>query len=67
MSTMREFFFRRFGAGQLEVVKERERDYLLGFPNSSGEAFPPRCNMEDKLDSLGEEREYLLDLCPVDK
>ncbi len=23
--------------------------------------------MEDKLDSLEEEREYLLDLCPVDK
>ncbi len=67
MSTMREFFFRRFGAGQPEVVKERERVYLLGLPNSSGEAFPPRCNMEDKLDSLEEEREYLLDLCPVDK
>ena len=67
MATMREFFFRRFGAGQPEVVNERERVYLLGLPNSSGEAFPPRCNMEDKLDSLEEEREYLLDLCPVDK
>jgi hypothetical protein len=67
MTTMREFFFRRFGAGQPEVVKERERVYLLGLPNSSGEPFPPRCNMEDKLDSLEEEREYLLDLCPVDK
>ena len=67
MATMREFFFRRFGAGQPEVVKERERVYLLGLPNSSGEPFPPRCNMEDKLDSLEEEREYLLDLCPVDK
>ena len=67
MSTMREFFFRRFGAGQPEVVKERERVYLFGMPNSAGEAFPPRCNMEDKLDTLEEEREYLLDMCPVDK
>ena len=67
MPTMREFFFRRFGAGQPEVVKEREMIYLLGMPNSAGEAFPPRCNMEDKLDTLEEEREYLLDMCPVDK
>jgi hypothetical protein len=67
MSTMREFFFRRFGAGQPEVVKERERIYLLGMPNSSGEAFPPRCNIEDKLDSLEAEREFLLELCPMDK
>jgi hypothetical protein len=29
MPTMREFFFRRFGAGQPEVVKERERVYLI--------------------------------------
>jgi hypothetical protein len=66
MATMREFFFRRFGAGQPEVVEEREMIYLLGLPNSSGEPFPPRCNMEDKLDSLEEEREYLLDMCPAD-
>ena len=32
MTTMREFFFKRFGAGQPEVVKERERIYLLGMP-----------------------------------
>ncbi len=64
MATMREFFFRRFGAGQPEVVKERERVYLLGLPNSSGERFPLRRNIEDKLNSLEEEREYLLDLCP---
>jgi hypothetical protein len=67
MSTMREFFFRRFGAGQPEVVKERERIYLLGMPNSAGEAFPPRCNIQDKFDTLEEERENLLDMCPVDK
>jgi hypothetical protein len=64
---MREFFFRRFGAGQPEVVKERERIYLLGMPNSAGEAFPPRCNIQDKFDTLEEERENLLDMCPVDK
>ncbi len=67
MSTMREFFFRRFGAGQPEVVKERERIYLLGMPNSAGEAFPPRCNIEDKLDALEAKRAFLLDLCPLDK
>jgi hypothetical protein len=67
MSIMREYFFRRFGAGQPEVVKERERIYLLGMPNSSGEVFPPRINMEDKLDSLEAERDYLLDMCPKDK
>jgi hypothetical protein len=67
MPTMREYFFRRFGAGQPEVVKERERIYLLGMPNSSGEVFPPRINMEDKLDSLEAERDYLLDMCPKDK
>jgi hypothetical protein len=67
MPTMREFSFRRFGAGQPEVVKERERVYLLGLPNSSGEAFPSRCNIEDKFDALEEEREYLLEMCPLDK
>jgi hypothetical protein len=67
MPTMREYFFRRFGAGQPEVVKERKRIYLLGMPNSSGEVFPPRINMEDKSDSLEAERDYLLDMCPKDK
>ena len=67
MSTMREYFFRRFGAGQPEIVKERERVYLLGMPNASGEVFPPRCNIEDKLDALEAERDYLLDMCPRDK
>ena len=67
MPTMREFFFRRFGAGQPEVVKERERIYLLGMPGPSGEVFPPRINMEDKLDSLETERDFLLDMCPKDK
>ena len=61
MATMREFFFRRFGAGQPELVKERERIYLLGMPGSNGEVFPPRCNMEEKLDSLETERDFLLD------
>jgi hypothetical protein len=64
MPTMREYFFRRFGAGQPEVVKERERIYLLGMPNSSGEVFPPRINMEDKLDSLEAERGLLIGHVP---
>jgi hypothetical protein len=67
MGTMREFFFRRFGAGQPELVKERERIYLLGMPGPTGEVFPPRCNMEEKLDSLETERDFLLDMCPKDK
>ena len=67
MSTMREHFFTRFGAGQPEVLKERERVYLEGMPDANGVAFPPRVNMEEKLDTLEAEREYLLDMCPNDK
>ncbi len=36
-------------------------------PNASGEAFPPLCNIEDKLDELVTEREWLLDMCKKDK
>ena len=64
---MREFFFRQFGAGQPEKVKKREDFYLAGMPNANGEVFPPRCNMEDKLNALEKEREYLLEMCPKDK
>jgi hypothetical protein len=64
---MREFFFRRFGAGQPELVKKREIIYLTGMPNSNGEVFPPRCNMVDKLNALEKEREFLMDMCPKDK
>jgi len=67
MQTMREFLFRRFGAGQPESVVERETAYLAGMPNSNGEVFPPRCNMEDKLNALEKEREFLVDMCPRDK
>jgi hypothetical protein len=67
MSTMREHFFIRFGAGQPEILKERETIYLEGMPDSSGLAFPPRVHMEDKLDSLEAEREYLLGMSPQDK
>ena len=64
MATMREFFFRRFGASQPEQVKKREDIYLAGMPNSNGDVFPPRCHMEDKLNALEKEREFLLELCP---
>ena len=68
MDTMRDFFFKRFGAGQPDVIQERVRLYLLGMPDPKTKlAFPPRCNMEDKLDRLEQEREYLLDMCPKDK
>ncbi len=40
------------------------RLYLLGMPDSHGVAFPPRVDIEAKLDTLEEEREYLLDMCP---
>ena len=61
---IRDFMFRRFGAGQPEVLQERVRLYLLGMPDSHGVAFPPRVDIESKLDKLEEEREYLLDMCP---
>ena len=64
MKGMRDFMFRRFGAGQPEVLQERVRLYLLGMPDSHGVAFPSRVDIEVKLDTLEEEREYLLDMCP---
>ena len=67
MPTMREFFFRRFGAGQPEKVIKRENHYLAGMPNANGDVFPPRVNMEDKLNALEKEREYLVEMCPKDK
>ncbi len=67
MPTMRKFFFDRFGAGQPEVLAERAKIYLLGMPDKDGEVFPPRINMENKLNRLETEREFLLDMCPKDK
>ncbi len=67
MNTMRAYFFNRFGHGSPEVLMERQRVYMLGMPGPSGEVFPPRTNMEEKLNSLEEEREFLIDMCPVDK
>ena len=67
MPVLRRAFFVRFGAGQPEVLKAREERYRMGMPNSSGEAFHPLCNMEDKLDELEAEREWLIDMCPKDK
>ncbi len=61
---MRKFFFERFGSGQPQVLQERVRKYLLGLPDKNGGAFPHRVNMSDKLDSLEEERNYLLRMCP---
>jgi hypothetical protein len=67
MATMRDFLFRRFGAGQPEILEERVRNYHLGMPDpKSGEAFPPRCDIDAKLDALEAEREYLIEMCPKD-
>jgi hypothetical protein len=52
---------------QPQVLQERVRKYLLGVPDKSGVAFPHRVNLSDKLDSLEEERNYLLRMCPKDK
>jgi hypothetical protein len=57
MYVMRDYFFRRFGAGQPELIQARVRNYLLGMPDGNGEAFPLRCDMEVKLDALVTERE----------
>jgi DNA-binding ferritin-like protein (Dps family) len=67
MAKMRKFLFERFGAGQPEILEERVRRYHLGMPDrKTGEAFPPRCDMEEKLDALEAEREYLVDMCPME-
>jgi hypothetical protein len=68
MKGMRSFLFQRFGAGKPEVLEKRVKHYLDGMPcPKTGLAFPPRCNMEDKLNALEKEREYLLDMCPKEK
>ncbi len=68
MAEMRSFLFQRFGAGQPEVLEKRVKHYLEGMPDEkTGMVFPPRCNMEDKLNELEKEREFLLDMCPADK
>jgi hypothetical protein len=54
MNTMRAFFFNRFGAGQPDVLAERTALFLC-------------VHMEDKLNELETEREYLLEMCPADK
>jgi hypothetical protein len=51
MPTMRRYYFDRFGAEQPEILAERTRIYLLVMPGKDGEVFPPRCNMETKLDA----------------
>jgi hypothetical protein len=56
MNVMRDYFFRRFGAGQPELIQARVRNYLAGMLDGNGEAFPPRCDMETKLDALETER-----------
>jgi len=68
MKGMRSFLFQRFGAGKPEVLEKRVKYYLEGMPcPKTGLVFPPRCNMEDKLNALEKEREYLVDMCPKDK
>ena len=47
MATMRSFLFKRFGAGQPEILEERVRRYHLGMPDpKTGDPFPRRCDME---------------------
>jgi hypothetical protein len=68
MAKMRDFLFRRFGAGQPEVLEDRVSRYLLGMPDpKTGEAFSPRCDMEAKFDALEAEREYLVEMCPIEQ
>ncbi len=52
-----EYMFRRFGAGQPEVLQERVRLYLLGMPDAHGVPFPSHADIEIKLGELEQERE----------
>jgi hypothetical protein len=54
MDTMRDYMFRRFGAGQPEILQDRVRFYLFGMPDLHGVPFPPRVDIEIKLDELDE-------------
>ncbi len=66
MNAIREYMFRQFGAGKPDALTEKVRLYLLGMPDLNGAPFPPRVDIEVKLDELEEEREYLLKMCPAD-
>ncbi len=46
MNTIRDYMFRRFGAGKPDALTERVRLYLLGMPDSNGVPFPPRVDIE---------------------
>jgi hypothetical protein len=65
MKGMKDFMFRRFRAGQPIALQERVWLYLLGMPDTQGVTFPSRVDIEVKLDTLEQEREYLLDMCPI--
>ncbi len=41
MNTIREYMFRRFGAGKPDALTERVMLYLLGMPDPNGVPFPP--------------------------
>ena len=62
-----KILLRQIRAGEPEGLVERTKHYLLGMPGKDGEMFPPRCNMETKLDKLETERDYLMEMCPKDK
>ncbi len=43
------------------MLEKRVKYYLEGMPDEkTGMVFPPRCNMEDKLNELEREREFLV-------
>ena len=41
MNTLREYMFKRFGAGKPDALTERVMLYLLGMPDPNGVPFPP--------------------------
>ena len=65
---MRNHLYVRFGGGEPRILNERQRIYFLGMPSQEGKsAMTPDVNMEDKLNELEAERDWLWNACPVDK
>ena len=66
MNTMRNHLYVRFGGGEPRILNERQRLYFLGMPSQVGKpAMLPDVNMEDKLNELEAERDWLWNACPA--
>ncbi len=62
-----ELYVPSFRSWSTRTHTRKSGEIPLGLPDANGETFPPRCDMEAKLDELEKERENLIEMCPKDK